>query len=130
MWLIQSVAIRRWGMQSIALSPVGSAGVPGSLLQRICDGYASDKWFDNAKHTNQLTFANGMWSKDSLVVPDVDDLRQLCLSLHQILLFLVIWDVMALCNWCSSSFGGLVWTWMFGSMYQHVITVREGQIFQ
>ncbi|KAL3153599.1 hypothetical protein ABBQ32_14155 [Trebouxia sp. C0010 RCD-2024] len=67
----------------IALSPVGSEGVPGSLLQRIRDGYASDKWFDNAKHTEQLTFADGVWSKDNLVVvPDVDDLRQRCLSLH------------------------------------------------
>ena len=34
----------------IALSSVVSDNVPGSLLQRIRDGYATDKWFDNAKH--------------------------------------------------------------------------------
>ena len=59
----------------VALSPVGGDGVPGGLMQRIRDGYASDPWFDNAKHTEQLTFADGVWSKGSLVVvPDVDDL--------------------------------------------------------
>ena len=109
----------------IALSPVGSEGVPGSLLQRIRDGYASDKWFDNAKHTEQLTFAGGVWSKDSLVVvPDVDDLRQRCLSLHHDTPFAGHRDVIAPCNWCSSAFGGLVWLGMFDGMYQHVITVR------
>ena len=67
----------------VALSPVGDDGVPGGLMQRIKDSYASGPWFDSAKHTEQLTFADGVWSKGSLVVvPDVDGLRHRCLSLH------------------------------------------------
>ena len=44
----------------VALSPVGDDGVPGSLMQRIKDSYASDPLFENAKHTDQLTFADGV----------------------------------------------------------------------
>ena len=44
----------------VALVPVGGDGVPGGLMQRIRDSYASDPWFDNAKHTEQLTFADGV----------------------------------------------------------------------
>ena len=61
----------------------GDPSVPGGLLRQVENGYASDEWFADEKHTAALTFGDGVWRRGSqIVVPDVDDLRQKCLSLH------------------------------------------------
>ena len=64
-------------------TPESDDGSPGGLLRQISNGYASDKWFTDEKNTSNSSFRDGVWYRDSvLVVPDADDLRQKCLSLH------------------------------------------------
>ena len=60
-----------------------SLHVSASFLQRVRNGYAADSWFSDAANTAELTVVGGYWRKGELIlIPDVGDLRQQCLSLH------------------------------------------------
>ena len=49
----------------------------------MMNGYASDEWSADEKNTAALTFSDGVWCRGSqIVVPDADELRQKCLSVH------------------------------------------------
>ena len=60
-----------------------SLNVSAQFLHCVRNGYATDPWFANETHTKDLTFVGGCWRKGELIiVPDADDLRKQCLSLH------------------------------------------------
>ena len=61
----------------------GSVNVSGQFLQHIRDGYVHDPYFADEHTTSGYTFVGGYWRKGELIiVPDVHELRQQCLSLH------------------------------------------------
>ena len=61
----------------------GSVSVSAQFLQRIRDEYANDPYFLDEQNTSAYTFLGGYWRKDHMIlVPDVGDLRQQCVSLH------------------------------------------------
>jgi len=61
----------------------GSVNVSGQFLQQIRDGYVLDPYFADEQNTKGYSFVGGYWRNGELiVVPDVGDLRQQCLSLH------------------------------------------------
>ena len=105
-------------------APAGDDSVPGGLLRQIINGYASDEWFANEKNTAALTFSDGVQCRGSqIAVPDADDLRQKCLSVHHDTPFAGhLGRVIALCSWCCKPTGGLVLSVMCGSMCRPVIT--------
>lgn len=43
------------------------------LLQRISDSYRKDPWFTHESNTGALTYKDGLWYKDTLVVVPADD---------------------------------------------------------
>ena len=89
-------------------APDGCETDAGSVLRRVRDGYACDKWFEDEKNTAHLSFREGMWKKNGLiVVPDVADLRERCQYLHMIPPLLVTWGMIVQCIWCSRLTGGL-----------------------
>ena len=64
-------------------APAGEASVPGGVLRQIENGRAGDQWCADEKHTAALTFSDGVWQRGSqIVMPDAENLRQKCLSLH------------------------------------------------
>lgn len=55
----------------------------GQFRQGIHDGHVHDPLLAGERNTTEYTFVGGYWCKCELItVPDVHDLRQLCLSLH------------------------------------------------
>lgn len=61
----------------------GSVCVSAHILQRMCGGYASDPYLSDEHDTSAYTFVRGGCRKDQIIlVPDVGDLGQPCLSLH------------------------------------------------
>jgi hypothetical protein len=48
--------------------PSSPSSVIPPLLQRIADGYHQDSWFSDESNTRPLTFHEGLWYKDGLIV--------------------------------------------------------------
>ena len=60
-----------------------SLDVSSHFPQRVRDGYAAHPWLSVAADTAELSHVGGYWRAGELIViPDVSDLHQQCLSLH------------------------------------------------
>ena len=61
----------------------GQLPEPAKLLRLIKDSYTLDSWFSDGNNTHNLNLEGGLWTLNGvIVVPDVEDLRQLCIQLH------------------------------------------------
>lgn len=53
------------------------------FLQSVRSGYSADPWFADDANTKDLIYVGEYWRRGALIiVPDVGDLRSLCMSLH------------------------------------------------
>lgn len=68
----------------VATSLVGDDGGLGGLIRCVTASCASNLCLTTPSTLSSQPLASGVWSKDSLVVPNAEDLRQRCLSLHRV----------------------------------------------
>ncbi len=61
-------------------APNGCKTDAGGLLRHVRDGRACDDWVEDEKKTAHLTFSEGTWKKNGLIVMlDVANVRGRCL---------------------------------------------------